>query len=46
MYMYMMKPPFKASDSVIYMYVLSDVFDRCTVCFVTSLSCINMTLKS
>ena len=41
----MMKPPFKASDSAI--NVLSAPwFDMCTVWFVASLSCINMTLKS
>ena len=39
-----MKPPFKASDSAI--NVLSvPWFDTCIVWFVTSLSCINMTLK-
>ena len=37
-----MKPPFKASDSVL----SSPWFDMCTVWFVASLSCINMTLKS
>ena len=37
----MMKPPFKASDSAI--KVLSALwFDTCTVWFVASLSCINM----
>ena len=40
----MMKPPFKASDSAI--NVLSAPwFDTCTVWFVASLSCINMTLN-
>ena len=43
----MMKPPFKASDSA---YSAINVlralwFDMCTVWFVASLSCINMTLK-
>ena len=38
----MMKPPFKASDSAINVLW----FDTCTVWFVASLSCINMTLKS
>ena len=41
----MMKPPFKASDSAI--NVLRALwFDMCTMWFVASLSCINMTLKS
>ena len=42
----MMKPPFKASDSA--MNVIHALwFDMCTVWFVaSSLSCINMTLKS
>ena len=37
-----MKPPFKASDSAL----RAPWFDTCTVWFVASLSCINMTLKS
>ena len=36
----MMKPPFKASNSAINV----PWFDMCTVWFVASLSCINMTL--
>ena len=41
----MMKPSLKASNSAI--KVLSAPwFDTCTVWFVASLSCINMTLKS
>ena len=40
----MMKPPFKASDSAINV-LSSPWFDMCTVWFVASLSCINMTLK-
>ena len=40
-----MKPPFKASDSAINV-LSSPWFDMCTVWFVASLSCINMTLKS
>ena len=34
-----MKPPFKACD------LCTVVFDMSTVCFVASLSCINMTLN-
>ena len=41
----MMKPPFKASDSAINV-ICALWFDMCTVWFVASLSCINMTLKS
>ena len=40
----MMKPPFKASDCAINV-IHAPWFDRCTVWFVASLSCINMTLK-
>ena len=40
----MLKPPFKASDSAINV-LSSPWFDICTVWFVASLSCINMTLK-
>ena len=39
-----MKPPFKASDSGINV-IHAPWFDMSTVCFVASLSCINMTLK-
>ena len=38
----MIKPPFKASHSVLH----APWFDICTVWFVASLSCINMTVKS
>ena len=41
----MMNPPFKASNSVINV-LHAPWFDTCTVWFVASLSCINMTLKS
>ena len=41
----MMKPTFKASDSAINV-LRAPWFDTCTVWFVASLSCINMTLKS
>ena len=38
----MMKPPFKASDNAINV-LCAPWFDTCTVWFVASLSCINMT---
>ena len=39
-----MKPPFKASDSAINV-IHVPWFDMSTVCFVASLSCINMNLN-